>query len=132
MFDHANPHPYFVSNCTRQTCIIRYHSINRYINGGTISWYSSICCPHFYCNCLEFFKIYFIVACAQARTNDLTLKWSSSRGTNWNQQYQGGINTGSRRTTANISSLNITYSNNDMSPFKARIIYFEIKSLQSV
>ena len=85
-----------------------------------------------YCNCLEFFKIYFIVACAQARTNDLTLKWSSSRGTNWNQQYQGGINTGSRRTAANISSLNITYSNNDMSPFKVRIIYFEIKSLKSV
>ena len=80
-----------------------------------------------YCNCLEFFKIYFIVACAQARTNDLTLKWSSSRGTNWNQQYQGGINTGTRRATANISSLNITYSNNDMSPFKARIIYYEIK-----
>ena len=87
---------------------------------------------HLFCNSLEFLRIYFIVAYAQARTNDLTLKWSSSRGTNWNQQYQGGINTGSRRTVANISSLNITYSNNDMSPFKVRIIYFEIKSLQSV
>lgn len=87
---------------------------------------------HLFCNSFEFFKIYFIVAYAHARTNDLTRKWSSSRGTNWNQQYQGGINTASGRTTTNISSLNITYSDNDMSPFKARIIYFEIKSLQSV